>query len=526
MSAVTISIDAELAWGFHDHPPLPRERIASARRAWIRLTELFDEYDVPAMWAVVGHLFLLECDGRHSDHPRSPTWFEADPGGERKPTHDWCGPELIQAVADADVAHEIGCHTFSHVEFRPEETGRETANVEIERCLDLAEQWDIDMESFVFPRNVVGHRDVLADHGFACYRGKPSSTWYDDTLLEPVAKAVGGRFDDATPPLSEPTIDEYGLVNVPASQYLFGFEGLARQVVDSVWEDPMVTLAKRGIDRAAREDGVFHLWLHPNNFTSEYCFERLDAVLAYLDERRSGSELEVKTMEQIAHETLDAAPGDADAVVADGSGSALTRPRDLLSAVQHHGKMGRRRARVEYHRLSLQLPPPNRAIDGDRAARALASASDVVVLCAGNICRSPMAERYLRRRLRERGVNDVTVKSAGFVRTEERSSPDSAVRAAAEYGVDLSEHRSACLTAEELSQSDVVFLMDAYNYDAMKRRFPRATDKTYFLNAVGPTDEFEIVDPHGSDLETFHRVYGQIADAVDRAADEMEVVES
>lgn len=136
-----------------------------------------------------------------------------------------------------------------------------------------------------------------------------------------------------------------------------------------------------------------------------------------------------------------------------------------------------------------------------------------------------MAERYLRSRLRDRGVDDVTVESAGFVRKPDRPSPDGAVRAASEYGVDLSEHRSTVLDAAQVSRSDVVFLMDAYNYDAMKRRFPDALGKTYFLKAIGDAPGFEIVDPHGADDETFRRVYGEIAGAIDAGVERIEVGE-
>jgi peptidoglycan/xylan/chitin deacetylase (PgdA/CDA1 family) len=55
-----ISVDAELGWGFHDIDP-PTSRVEAARTGWKRLAGLFNEYDVPATWAVVGR----QCDEQH-----------------------------------------------------------------------------------------------------------------------------------------------------------------------------------------------------------------------------------------------------------------------------------------------------------------------------------------------------------------------------------------------------------------------------------------------------------------------------
>lgn len=296
MGSVVISIDAELAWGFHDLPTPPRRRIEGARAAWSRLLSLLEEFSVPATWAIVGHLFLDACDGEHGDHPESPRWFERDPGGTARDHDAWFGPDLVREVRDADAGHEIGCHGFSHVEFGRPGTTRATAVAEVETSLEAAASMGVSLHSFVFPRNDVGHRDVLASHGFTSYRGVRPARWFDAT---PVSRA--GKFADAAlvrsvPPLVEPTVDEYGLVDLPASLDLFGFEGIARTLVESAFGDPVVRQAKAGIDRAATGEGVFHLWLHPNDITDERDVDRLRTVLSYLAKRREDSPLVVETM--------------------------------------------------------------------------------------------------------------------------------------------------------------------------------------------------------------------------------------
>lgn len=309
MGRVVLSIDAELAWGFHDLEEPPRRRVDRARLGWRRLIEWLDAYEVPATWAVVGHLFLEDCDGRHSSHPAADDgWFDADPGGPATESDRWFGPTLIDRIEGAETDHEIGCHSFSHVLFDGEATEREVVAAELEACREVAERRGIDLESFVFPRNVVGHRDALSAYDFTCYRGRGPSQWYDRPWLYPVGKFASYSVGRTAPPLVTPTVDERGLVDVPGSLCLFSFEGAARSLVEPIAGDPVVRKAKRGIDAAAAADDgeICHLWLHPNELTTPRNVRRLRRILEYLDERRRETDLRIETMAEVATEALDA----------------------------------------------------------------------------------------------------------------------------------------------------------------------------------------------------------------------------
>lgn len=296
MGSVVISIDAELAWGFHDLRVPPYRRIKSARAAWSRLLATLEEHSLPATWAVVGHLFLEECDGTHEWHPDSPEWFERDPGGTVSERDQWFGPDLVDAIRRAGPDHEIACHSFSHVEFDSPETTRETAVAEVEASIEAAISMDVSLHSFVFPRNGVGHRDVLSDYGFTSYRGVRPDRWFDTLPTPRIGKLLDATVVRTAPPLVSPTVDEYGLVDLPASLDLFGFQGVARSLVKPAFGDPIVRQARAGIDHAVEEDGVLHLWLHPNNLLEERDFDRLETVLSYLARRRDATSLAVETM--------------------------------------------------------------------------------------------------------------------------------------------------------------------------------------------------------------------------------------
>jgi hypothetical protein len=99
-----------------------------------------------------------------------------------------------------------------------------------------------------------------------------------------------------------PEVDEYGLVNIPASLYLFSLEGIAGEVSTSVLGDPVVRQARLGVDEAVRSDGVFHLWLHPNNILGPAAVERLERVFAHVRDRVDETDLRIETMRSVAEE--------------------------------------------------------------------------------------------------------------------------------------------------------------------------------------------------------------------------------
>ncbi len=300
MGSVVISLDAELGWGFHDLDSPPTHRVEAGRRGWQAMLDSLAEYDVPATWAVVGHLMLESCDGEHDDHPASPGWFERERTEWSDRPDLRFGRDLVEGILESETDHEFASHSFSHVLFGDPDMSRTLAQAEISRSVDLANEWDLSVDSFVYPRNDVGYRDVLAEYGITAYRGRSPTPDGARGVVDSVFK------DESL--VVEPSIDEYGLVNVPASMFCFGFEGSARMIAESVWADPMVVVARQGIDEAVREDGVFHLWLHPNNLTHERDDRRMRAILEYIDQRRRETDLTVETMSDVARRFRDSAP--------------------------------------------------------------------------------------------------------------------------------------------------------------------------------------------------------------------------
>jgi len=305
---VVVSVDAELCWGFHDQVTMPADRIAAPRASWRFLTALFEKYEIPATWAVVGHLCLDGCDGTHADHPCEGAWFSRDPGGVVTADSRWFAPRLVTNIRDSAVGHDIGLHAFSHVEFGAKTTTPAIADAELHHGVTAVGRLGITPASFVFPRNNVGHRSLLAARGFTCYRGPRPERWYDTSLVpgvETLAKgatyAVG-----SSPPIVSPAVDDTGLVNIPASLFLFSFGGLPQRVAERIGRDPIVRQVEAGLDDLRSQPaGVLHLWLHPNNITTRRDRRRMNAISALIAAYRDRFGITVATMADVAEQILD-----------------------------------------------------------------------------------------------------------------------------------------------------------------------------------------------------------------------------
>lgn len=310
----TISLDFELIWGTLDlfGPDGFREACWLERTEVIdRLLNLFVEFDISASWCMLGHLFLERCtskDGHkhpeivrpaHSWHKQD--WFVHDPCGSEESAPLFYGRSLLEKIRACPVPQEIGCHSFSHVIFGDEGCSRATAESEIAACVKLAQELGIEMRSFAFPRNQVGHLDVLSDYGFTCYRG-PDPLWYEqDNGKRSIIKRLAHLWDVlrvTTPPVVLPERTASGLWNIPGSMIYFPMHGLRRYIPISV----RVKRAIKGLEAAARERRIFHLWFHPTNlaFQMEQMFTGLQAILQHAAEMRAGGRIEVRPMGALA----------------------------------------------------------------------------------------------------------------------------------------------------------------------------------------------------------------------------------
>ena len=136
----------------------------------------------------------------------------------------------------------------------------------------------------------------------------------------------------------------------------------------------------------------------------------------------------------------------------------------------------------------------------------------ILVVCTGNIHRSPFAQAMLRKALDEAGLEDIAVESAGLEAMEGEHVPTEAQAEALAWGVELSGHRARQVTRDLVQDADLILTMDTYHSTALTTAFPAHRDKVNALSIFDPEGgPDEIQDPAGTDDETLRRVYARIS---------------
>ncbi|HLP55941.1 MAG TPA: low molecular weight protein-tyrosine-phosphatase [Fluviicola sp.] len=133
----------------------------------------------------------------------------------------------------------------------------------------------------------------------------------------------------------------------------------------------------------------------------------------------------------------------------------------------------------------------------------------ILMVCLGNICRSPMADGWLRHRILEKGL-PIEVDSAGTANYHIGKQPDSRMRKfARETGVSIDDLRARQFVVDDFDRFDRIFVMDKSNYNNVIRLARNEADKAkvaLYLNELFPGEDREVPDPYYGDDHDFKHV--------------------
>lgn len=129
---------------------------------------------------------------------------------------------------------------------------------------------------------------------------------------------------------------------------------------------------------------------------------------------------------------------------------------------------------------------------------------NILFVCTGNTCRSPMAEVMMIELLKEKGIKGVEVSSAGTSVSFSSGASYNSIMTMAKKNIDLTSHTSRMLTDGMLSAADAVYTMTRSQAAMVKRMFPG------FSGKVRPLAERDITDPFGGDLDEYQTCADEI----------------
>ena len=139
---------------------------------------------------------------------------------------------------------------------------------------------------------------------------------------------------------------------------------------------------------------------------------------------------------------------------------------------------------------------------------------NVLLVCTGNTCRTPMAEALMRQAFQERGINHVAVSSAGTGAWDGAPVSEGAYLVGLENGLDLSNHRARLLTREIVRGADLILVMSGHHLARVAEL--GGEDKAYLLGAYAGREpaRTEVPDPFGSDLASYRHTYTELQELI------------
>jgi protein-tyrosine phosphatase len=149
----------------------------------------------------------------------------------------------------------------------------------------------------------------------------------------------------------------------------------------------------------------------------------------------------------------------------------------------------------------------------------------ILMVCLGNICRSPLAEGILRDKLSKKGIKGIDIDSAGTSNYHTGECPDvRSIENAKKHGIDISGLKARQFRPEDFDNFDRIYVMDAANLGDVSAliRNPEDREKIQMiLNVSHPNSNMSVPDPYFGGEQGFENVYLLLDNACELIAENL-----
>ena len=149
----------------------------------------------------------------------------------------------------------------------------------------------------------------------------------------------------------------------------------------------------------------------------------------------------------------------------------------------------------------------------------------ILMVCLGNICRSPLAEGIMQQKIDSFGI-EAEVDSAGFEAFHTGDAPDErAIKVARKNGIDISGYRARIFQPADFDRFDRIYVMDDKNFSDVMQVARNERDRLkvdFILNALYPGQNDVVPDPYYGKTSDFEAVFDLLNQATDVIANNLQ----
>ena len=153
----------------------------------------------------------------------------------------------------------------------------------------------------------------------------------------------------------------------------------------------------------------------------------------------------------------------------------------------------------------------------ERMIKKAAKVKNILFVCTGNSCRSPMAEGIMKKMIEE--DHSFHIYSAGISAFDGMQATKEAVMVAAANGIDISGHRALMLTKEMVKESDYIFVMEQMHKQTIIQKVKTSAKRVFLLNEFSGSYEGQvnIPDPIGRGMDFYEKIFDLLKNSIGKA---------